>query len=273
MYLIKRIYSISIKDITFGRVYRAFLRRVFDIPDYISWQFSRVSKNNKKYLLSFRDKHKGERCFIVANGPSLQKTDLSLLRDEITIGMNRIYLLKNVNGFVPTYLAVSDVPIQLYQFAEEYNSVQITRFFNWKARKKFTPQKNLYFFKQGFKMNFQPNLLKPVGAGKSVTYFCIQLAFFMGFKEVILIGKDHSYNIEGKPGVEITSNGHENNHFIKGYYQPNQKWKIPNYTEEEYSYKLAKVAFENNGREIVDATIDGKLNVFKKVDYYSLFNR
>ncbi len=37
--------------------------------------------------------HHGQRCFIIGNGPSLQRTDLTKLKDEFTFGMNRIYLV------------------------------------------------------------------------------------------------------------------------------------------------------------------------------------
>ncbi|MBD5529289.1 MAG: hypothetical protein HDR02_12930 [Lachnospiraceae bacterium] len=36
----------------------------------------------------FRGIHKGERCFILANGPSLKETDLSYLKGEILFGVN-----------------------------------------------------------------------------------------------------------------------------------------------------------------------------------------
>jgi hypothetical protein len=272
MNIVSRAFSTSREDISLGRVFRAIKRRIVDIPQLVKWYYPYgFSKQNRLKLIPYKNIHAGERCFIIANGPSLQKTDLSLLKNELTIGMNRIYLVEEVNGFSPTYLAVSDIPIQLDQFTEEYNNLRMSRFFIWNTRKKFSKQPNLMFFKQSFKMNFQPDLLKPIGAGKSVTYFCIQLAYYMGFDEVILIGKDHSYDVEGKPGEIVISDGKEQNHFIKGYYKPSQKWKIPNYKEEEYSYKLARNAFENDGRKIYDATIGGKLDVLEKVDYRTLF--
>jgi hypothetical protein len=43
-------------------------------------------------LAALKDAHRGERCFLIGNGPSLKQTDLSLLKNEFTIGTNRIYL-------------------------------------------------------------------------------------------------------------------------------------------------------------------------------------
>lgn len=273
MNIIKRTFTTDVKDISIGRIFRAIKRRITDIPHKIAWYLpTNFSKENKSKLLAYKDKHKGQRCFIVANGPSLKKTDLSLLKNEITIGMNRIYLL---NDFKPTYIAVADIEIQLKQFMQEFNDLQIVKFFPWEVRNTFDQKENLIFYKAKFSSTFCKRFDKLIGAGKSVTYVCLQLAYIMGFSEVILIGKDHSFSHEqkGVPGTRIKSTGNESNHFISGYYKEGMKWTIPNFTDEEYSYKLAKQAFEADNRIVLNATINGKLNVFKKVDYNSLFTK
>ena len=99
----------------------------------------------------------------------------------------------------------------------------------------------------------------------------MQLAYYMGFKKVYIIGKDHSYNTKRKSGENIKSSGKENNHFIKGYYKEGQNWDAPDYETEEFAYSLARTAFEKDGRKILDATIGGRLKVFKKVNYNDLF--
>jgi hypothetical protein len=57
------------------------------------------------YSATFRNKHKEERCDIIGNGPSVNKIDLSFLKDEIAFGMNRIYLGFEKYDFTPTYYA------------------------------------------------------------------------------------------------------------------------------------------------------------------------
>jgi len=276
MNIIQRAFSTDVKDISIRRIYKAVVRRIKNIPEIIAWYLpTKLCRENKTKLISFKDKHKGQRCFILANGPSLKITDLSLLKNEITIGMNRISVMEEVNGFIPTYIAVADVEIQLKQFMQEYNDLQIIKFFPWEVRNIFDNKKNLIFYKARFSNTFCKKAGELFGAGKSVTYVCLQLAYIMGFSEVILIGKDHSYSHEQKgiPGTRIISTGKESNHFISGYYTEGMKWTIPNYTDEENSYKLAKHAFEVDKRTVLDATINGKLNVFKKVDYNGLFTK
>ena len=59
-------------------------------------------------ISKLRDKHKGKRGFIIANGPSLQDIDMSLLKDEITIGCNGIFNAFEKWGFHTTYFMTED---------------------------------------------------------------------------------------------------------------------------------------------------------------------
>ena len=271
MYLLR---GIDFGEIYFTRIVMAICRRLIAIPwniyFYLPFGFPKRNRENMKH---YHNLHKGERCFIVANGPSLRKTDLSLLKDEITIGMNRIYLMEKECGFSPTYLVVLDLPIQLKQFTEEYEDVIVPKFYNLKGLNLFKDKDKINFLCGSFKRKFEPDFERRVGNVRSVTGICIQLAFYMGFSEVYLVGKDHSYNISGLGGKTVTADGSEQNHFISGYYKLGQKWKIPCYQEEEYFYQLSREYFEKYGRVIKDATIGGKLDVFEKVDYHSLFDK
>lgn len=271
---ISRIISLKKEDITLKRILAAIIRRISYLPQFFTYYlpFGFYAENRQK-MFKFKNIHKGERCFIIANGPSLKKVDFDLLKNEITIGMNRIYLMKNQNGFMPNYLACIDEKSQILQFHEELDLVEINCFFNYKLRGKFSKKQNQHFVLGKFSPKFAVNApLELFGNGKSVTYTAIQLAFMMGFQEVYLIGKDHSYNTTASAGSGITSDGKEENHFIKGYYKPGQNWDAPDYISEEFAYKLAKKVFEKEKRVIKDATIDGKLNVFEKVNFNDLFN-
>lgn len=272
---IKRLLSLDPKDITISRIMKALLRRIVDIPHRIAWYLPwGFAEENRKKLIELKNIHLGKRCFIIANGPSLKHIDFSLLKNEITIGMNRVYLMKDVNGFEPNYLACIDKKSQLLQFTNEYDNLKTINFYNWDLRHIFKNKNKHIFLKERLNPKFSKDLLKePFGSGKSVTYVCMQLAYFMGFNEVYLIGKDHSYDINAKAGAGIKSTGAEDNHFIKGYYKPGMNWDAPDYKSEEYAYKIAKKEYEKVGGVIKDATINGCLDIFEKIDFYSLFSK
>jgi hypothetical protein len=67
-------------------------------------------RDSIRQLAELKDIHRGKRCFLIGNGPSLKQTDLSLLKNEFTIGTNRIYLAFPELGFSTSYyLSVNDL--------------------------------------------------------------------------------------------------------------------------------------------------------------------
>jgi len=261
--------DIKLHELSFERIKEAISRRLENVVHKFLWM-SKGSESREK-LLKYKNKYEGERCFVIANGPSLKKTDLSKLSDEYCIIMNRFY--ENIDSLNKdkVFLAVMDYKIQIKQFFADLNKVDIPFFANWEGRNLLIERDNLAYLFASFKPQFSMDPTQSIWGGHSVTYTCLQLAFWMGFKEVILIGKDHSYKEQGRPGETIVSDGKEDNHFKTGYYKEGMKWKIPDYKGEELAYSMARTAFEQSGRSIKDATIGGQLDIFQKVDYNSLF--
>jgi hypothetical protein len=222
-------------------------------------------------LDDYMDVHKGQRCFIIGNGPSLKQTDLSLLKDEVTFGMNRIYMLFPKLGFNANYyLSVNSLVIE--QCAEDIRSLQIPKFLSWRSRKFIQPTEDMVFLHTTYSgPKFAYDARKRLWEGATVTYVALQLAFFMGFDQVILIGVDHSFTTKGKPNTTVTSQGDDPNHFDTGYFGKGFRWQLPDLDTSERAYIMAQQAYEDAGRKVLDATINGKLTVFPKVDYYSLF--
>ncbi|HEX7621406.1 MAG TPA: 6-hydroxymethylpterin diphosphokinase MptE-like protein, partial [Anaerolineales bacterium] len=145
-------------------------------------------------MLKLRDCHKGQRCFIIGNGPSLRQTDLSLLKGEVTFGLNRIYLLFPELGFKTTYL-VSVNDLVLEQCAEEIKALEMPKFITWRARRWLSKDPHTIFVDTDYTgpENFTREASGRVFEGFTVTYVALQLAFYMGFQEVILVGVDHNF--------------------------------------------------------------------------------
>lgn len=69
-------------------------------------RLEKTNAQNIKLIASnvkYKDIHKGERCFIIGNGPSLKKLDLSLLKDEYTITVNQSPRIENFKDLHTTY--------------------------------------------------------------------------------------------------------------------------------------------------------------------------
>jgi len=232
-------------------------------------------------LKGFKDIHTGERCFIIGNGPSLKNTNLSLLRDEFTFGMNRIYLMYPDLGFTTTYyLSINSLVIE--QCAQDILALQIPRFLSWRSRdsiqdlldenRKLPSDPPLSFLHTTYTgQKFTKDAGGRLWEGATVTYVAMQLAFHMGFQQVILIGVDHSFTSKGKPNTTVVSGGDDPDHFDSNYFGKGFRWQLPDLDTSEVSYRKAKEVYSAADREILDATIGGKLTVFPKVEYQSLF--
>lgn len=227
-------------------------------------------------LAALKDIHKGRRAFIIGNGPSLKQTDMSKLKGEITFGMNRIYLMFPELGFSTTYLSVvNDLVIE--QTASDLATLDIPKFLTWRSRRFFQniPPSSFrlptFLYTAYDSPGFSRDVRGRVWEGATVTYVTMQLAFHMGISEAILIGVDHNYATKGKPNATITSDGDDPNHFNPAYFGKGFRWQLPDLETSEIAYSMARKAYEQARRRILDATVGGKLTIFEKVDYNSLF--
>ena len=260
---------------TFQELFMDFARRAYDglrrLPELPAANFHPWRRQSKSRLAALKDTHKGERCFVVGNGPSLKNTDLSKLQNDFCIGMNRIFLAADELGFFPDILVcVNDLVVE--QSVEEFNNLQMPKFFSWRARKWLTMDPWTHFIYTSYTSpKFSRDVTGRVWEGATVTNVCLQLAYHLGFSEVILIGVDHSFATKGKPNTTIQSQGDDPNHFSAAYFGKGFRWQLPDLETSELGYRMARQSYEKNGRKILDATVGGKLDIFEKVDYNTLF--
>ena len=245
------------------------LRRLPQVPDAYLHPWRRWSRSS---LGAMRDIHKGQRGFIIGNGPSLKQTDLSKLRDEITFGMNRIYLMFPELGFTTTYfVSINDLVIE--QCAEEIAALPMPKFISWHSNRHFQrfPPKMNFLYTTYTGPQFAYDITRRIWEGATVTNVALQLAFWMGFEQVILIGVDHNFTSKGEANKTVVSDGADPNHFDPRYFGKGFRWQLPDLDTSEIGYRMAKEAYERAGRQVLDATVGGKLTIFPKVDYNSLF--
>lgn len=226
-----------------------------------------------KRLAAYKDKHRGERCVIIGNGPSLKKTDVSRIKDEITFGMNRIYLAFPEWGFETSYfVSINDLVIE--QCAEDIRGLEMPKFLSWHSHPFIQPTEDLMFLHTTYyHPKFSRDVRGRVWEGATVTYVAMQLAFYMGFEQVVLIGVDHSFKAKGEPNKTVVSEGDDQSHFDPRYFGKGFRWQLPDLDTSEQAYLRARHAYEQAGRQIVDATIGGELNVFPKVEFDTFFDR
>jgi len=212
----------------------------------------------------------GKRCFIIGNGPSLKKTPMKLLTDEYTIGLNRIYLNYDSMGFEPTfYCAVNRYVVE--QFYGEIDRLNSIKFLRKEAERLIRNRWNTFFMESYGVHHFNPDLETLQWCeGWTVTFCAMQVAFYLGFETVILVGVDHSFEGVGEPNKLVIATGVDENHFHPEYFGKNVKWQYPDLKRSEISYAVAKEVYEKKGRLILDATIGGNLKIFPRVDFHEV---
>ena len=263
------------------------MRRIPQLPAAYLHPWRRESIRR---LAALKDTHKGQRAFIIGNGPSLKQTDLTKLKNEFTFGMNRIYLMFPELGFTTSCLvSINDLVIE--QCAAEMAALEIPKFLAWRSHRHFTNLPTLrhsdtptpdtshltpdtlptFLYTTYTGARFTRDVRGRVWEGATVTNVALQLAFHMGFQQVILIGVDHNFASKGDANKTVVSDGDDPNHFSAAYFGKGFRWQLPDLDTSEIGYRFARQAYESAGRQVLDATVGGKLTIFKKVDYNSLF--
>jgi len=270
----EKIKRFKVSEISPKRLLGGITRRINEIPHDLIWQYHPFSQKNKERINKYKNIHLGERCFIVANGPSLKLTNLDLLKNEYSFGLNRIYLNFENSTFRPTYfLAINELVLE--QFAKDISQLDMPKFLNWNRRSFYNlldPKTIFLKSKMVIEDSFQFDLTKPLVFGATVTFVAIQLAYYMGFQKVIIIGLDHNYKEKGEPSkTETRFSDKDESHFHSNYFPKGIKWQLPDLLRSEIEFDISRKVFEKDGREILDATIGGKCTIFNKIDYLSLF--
>ncbi|SMY09219.1 6-hydroxymethylpterin diphosphokinase MptE-like protein [Flavimaricola marinus] len=223
-------------------------------------------------LTRFRNVHDGERIVIVCNGPSLNQMDLGFLRDEITFGLNKIHLGLETFGFYPRYLAAVNDKV-IGQTADVLRKMTAVKFISDRSAH-LLPADALTFHIHTTRVRepFCHDITLGVREGHTVTFVALQLAYYMGAREVVLIGMDHRFTLNGPPNSTQVMQGHDPNHFSPDYFA-NKPWDAANLAQSEASYKIARDAYEADGRRIIDATLGGACTIFEKADYREVFGK
>lgn len=217
-------------------------------------------KNNARYY----DLHKGERCFILGTGPSLNHLtpeQTALLENEITFGVNSLYKARVADNITPKYYALMD---NIYWGRSSYTFAEVSNRYRDNApvfitdirAKEFTFDKtrSIFLYAKNYPTKeVRYDLTRNISITMNVVGFSILAAMYMGFKEIYLLGCDYnsfcsrvsSHCYDDKS--EYEKSGVNNLSFYLKYY----------HLTTEFHYLIAKTA-RKNGINIINLT-DGSL--------------
>ncbi|MCH5342814.1 MAG: DUF115 domain-containing protein [Acetatifactor sp.] len=231
-----------------------------------------MNKFDHPELRKYKNKHDGERCFIIGNGPSLTASDLDILceNNEVCFGVNGIPLIFDKTSWRPTYHVCSDSKIMDIHgdlMLQNGKSDILLADTNKDFLKRAERHVNLFHWKKEEERytvlpRFSDNIEKEVVGGGTVTYVCMQIAIYMGIREIYLLGVDCDYG----DGETLSQK-----HFDKSYYLGNTNMNPSSITETLLAYQSAKEYAEKHDIKIYNATRGGKLEIFERVNFEELF--
>lgn len=259
-----------------------------DVENYLTREIEKRPYREWKQIfheLQLKDKHKGQRCFVIGNGPSLNERDLECLKDEVTFAANRIYKIFDKTSWRPTYYFCMDYE-EYGADHEKINKIQ--------ADLRFVPieraiaagriydeityyhqKTNETQLKEGrcvinAETKFSYDCEEIVYGGRTVLYDALQMALYMGFSEIYLLGVDCAYRLEMLEDGRIIETNHKD-YFSDDYLEALEESSVPTFAMIR-SFQKAKEACESKGVSIKNATRGGKLEVFERVDFDTIIN-
>lgn len=239
-----------------------------------------VTAEDHAFFNGLRNRYKGQRCFVLGNGPSLKVADLELLKNEVTFAANKIYLCFDETDWRPTFYSVEDLLVAQTCRAEILAVDRTTKIFadhmlpylprqaNHHYARWLPPMDNRSPFRE-----FSTDLTKGICWGSTITYSMLQMAVHMGFSEIYILGLDHSY-VEPKTKQDgaLVSEG-EVNHFHPEYRKPGERWHYPVLDRLEHSYQFAKDYCDAIGVRVYNASRFSKLDTFPRANLDEVLNQ
>lgn len=218
-----------IKSSHFANTFRLLARPLFWLKyqksDFCGWLRRKgLSKPSRlQYLKKWKLSHKGETCFVVATGPSLTFEDLDAIADAriFCFGMNSCVLALDKTRWKPDILGIED------EFVYKKIEKQLVEASHNKFKGKiwvsdllasiFKSARNFYIYPHHYldhkydpnkilELKFSDDLYVNVYDGYSIALSLMQLAVYMGFKRICLIGSDCNYKQAKKNFIEHGAN-------------------------------------------------------------------
>lgn len=230
-------------------------------------------------LRDLHNVHAGKRGFIVCNGPSLKATDLDRLADahEITFACNKIDKIFPKTRWRPTYYTVMDNDLQFTLADAASNIPAVCKFFRTISYLKTREVKGqcVFLHTDGNRKlletpKFSEDIEQVLYTIGTVTYAMLQIAVYMGIRDIYIIGCDNSYSKNVLRDGTLVETG-QNSYFVGS--APSDNAVAVSVWEMNVAYEYARQYGDAHCIHIYNATRGGYLEAFPRVDFDSLFPR
>lgn len=219
----------KVKASPYANIARVLARPLFwyryKLSDFYGWlrKTGIIKSSRYGYLKEWKNSHEGDVCFIVATGPSLTFEDLDSLADSgvFCFGMNSCVLALDKTKWIPDIYGIEDefvykkVEPALVEASE--NKLKGRIWVSNLVASIFKSARNFYLYPHHYldhkynpnkilELKYSDDIYVNVYDGYSIALSLMQLAVYMGFKSIYLIGSDCNYNQAKKNFIEHGAN-------------------------------------------------------------------
>lgn len=240
---------------------------------------------------SLRDRHRGERCFILCCGPSVKQQDLRQLAGELVISVSSAYMHPEFNRIAPRYHCVPQITAGSLTEAETVDwfrdmnahlgaaEVVLSHYQRSTVERSgvFSGRTATFLLMEGDRYDdCDCDLTDRIPGPQSVSIMAVSLAIYLGCREIYLIGTDHdqfltgtyTYFFDRNPiagkDTTVDANGRVRSTRHEEFQALERLWR---------QYRWLKGVAAARGVRIVNATAGGALDEFERVELANLFER
>lgn len=237
-----------------------------------------IVPGNRKRLEALRNTHCGESCFVIGNGPSLRAEDLTRLYEKkvFSFASKRITAIFDATLWRPDVWMASDLDY-IKLCSEEINALEgFTKMVPCQSllNLNISISDAIYFpFIQAKRTPcwFNADVTKGVHFWGTVTCKMINMAVYMGFTNIYLLGVDHSYALKEVDGKYEYDKNAKNHFFSPQEDNQEERDRIDNIQEEltymTKAFSDVKWYCDQLGVNIFNATRGGALEAFSRVKF------
>jgi len=224
----------------------------------------------------FKNKYNGKRCFIIATGPSLRIADVEKLQNEITFSVNSFFRIYDKTDFRSTYYVTMDPDAErAFRNEGNYDPSKYAKeqsFLNMQSMRKLKYKNTTYLpvcyqnhfyrlyddgFDYGKNCRYTKDILWGIYDKYTITNAVIDIAIYMGFKEIFLLGVDCNYT--GKL-LHFIGDKNDKNFIGTDYGSKINAAMIA-------GYRFMERETKKRGIHIWNATRGGMLEEFDRIDF------
>lgn len=237
--------------------------RLVDFNNYIFYSRWEKQHNVHEYWNKIKEERKSDRCFIIGNGPSICKDDLEKLANEDCFVSNKFCYGYNLITWRPKYYVVQD---RYALTTEELNNIDASHclFGSYVWRKNKINNERAWCIPTRRALSptgirFGNSIENDLVSAYTVTFTIIQIAYYLGYKEIYLLGIDHDFPLIHDDYGRVIFDNKKRHHFFE-----DSSIGMMNIEGATNAYYCAELFAKEHNIEIKNCTRGGKLEVFHR---------